>query len=100
MTAWATMETAPKNGEPFLAWYESGAGVPFGTMAWRQDENKGKGRFHSFTMGTQSKHAVAWMIPGIPGVIIQGDSNDRKNQGDDALGGDGIRNRSADPSTK
>ena len=79
MTKWRTMDSAPKDGEPFIAWYVNGAGPPFGTMAWRQNENKGKGRFHSFTMGTRSAYAVAWMIPNVPG-----DSNDRENQGDDA----------------
>ena len=60
---WQRMANAPKDGEPFLAWYEGDFGPPYGTMVWRPE---GGGRFHSMTMGTQTKNATYWARPEAP----------------------------------
>ena len=63
---WRDMKSAPTDGEPFLAWYESEFGPPFGTMIWEPNPKGGGGRFHSMTMGTQTKCATHWMNPDAP----------------------------------
>lgn len=76
---WETIDSAPKDGKPFLAWYESKFGPPYGTMKWEPEpEPKPKigrtlspsknGRFHSMTMGTQTKFATYWMKPEGPRI--------------------------------
>lgn len=58
---WETMETAPIDESEFLAWYGKHVfGPKFGTMVWRVDNSKEGGKFHSLTMGTQTKHATHW----------------------------------------
>lgn len=66
---WRTIEDAPKNGKPFLAWYKSDFGPPFGTMKWEPEPKGNGGRFHSMTMGTQTKCATHWMDPEAPDLI-------------------------------
>ena len=58
---WTCMTSAPKDGKPFLAWYESEFGPPFGTMKWEPNPKGEGGRFHSMTMGTQTKYATHWL---------------------------------------
>ncbi len=65
---WEDMKSAPKDGEPFLAWYESQFGPPFGTMKWEPEPKGNGGRFQSMTMGTQTKCATHWMRPDAPKV--------------------------------
>ncbi len=60
---WKTIDSAPKDGKPFLAWYESKFGPPFGTMKWVPEPKGTGGRFWSMTMGTQTKCATLWTIP-------------------------------------
>lgn len=60
---WKDMKSAPKDGRPFLAWYESDFGPPFGTMKWVPEPKGNGGRFWSMTMGTQTKCATYWMDP-------------------------------------
>ncbi len=62
---WRLMSCAPKDGKPFLAWYEGAFGPPYGTMCWRPEKG---GRFHSMTMGTQTKDATHWARPKRPAV--------------------------------
>lgn len=63
---WETMDTAPETGEPFLAWYDGPFGPPFGAMVWQPGKSEAGGRFHSYTMGTQSKFATHWIFPDKP----------------------------------
>ncbi len=63
---WKTIKSAPKDGKPFVAWYESEFGPPFGTMMWCAEPKGNGGRFHSATMGTQTKYATHWMVPNPP----------------------------------
>ena len=60
---WRRIESAPKDEKPFLAWYEGEFGPPYGTMVWRPEKG---GRFHSMTMGTQTKDATHWARPDSP----------------------------------
>ena len=74
MNVWKTIDSAPKHGLPFLAWYESDFGPKFGTMKWEPEIDKtthkptNNGRFNSMTMGTQTKCATYWMDPEAPRV--------------------------------
>lgn len=65
---WQDMKSAPKDGKPFLAWYESDYGPLFGTMKWEPEPKGNGGRFQSMTMGTQTKYATMWMNPTAPRV--------------------------------
>ena len=68
---WYSMDLAPQDGKPFLAWYESEFGPPFGTMVWQEGQGKKEGRFHSMTMGTQTKCATHWAKVDKPEVLQQ-----------------------------
>ncbi len=64
MSAWQSIETAPKDEEAFLAWYDGKFGPSCGTMIWHPEN---EGRFHSMTLGTQTKDATHWMpLPDPP----------------------------------
>ncbi len=72
---WQPMKTAPKDEKPFLAWYGARKyGPSYGTMHWRAME----GRFHSLTLGTQTKqatHCAADLTGQTKGVIgVHGDA--------------------------
>lgn len=59
---WQPIDTAPKDGQIFLAAYESTFGSPVGPMQWLWiNEKKNQGRFHSHAIGTESKKAVGWV---------------------------------------
>ena len=67
---WYTIDSAPKDGDPFLAWYSSKFGPPFGTMKWEEGVGKKEGRFHSMTIGTQTKCATHWAVVGGPQKML------------------------------
>lgn len=58
---WADIKSAPKDGKPFLAWYESEFGPSFGTMKWEPNPKGDGGKYLSMTMGTQTKYATHWL---------------------------------------
>ena len=71
---WQDIQSAPRDGSMFLAHYAAPAGPRVGAMQWLPKPTKDDpdaGRFHSWTMGTQSKFATHWMLlPSEPTRVL------------------------------
>lgn len=67
------METAPKDGEMFLAFYESDQGPKFGPMQWSiWIKDQTKRYFQSWATLAESNKAIGWCLVKIEPINPQG----------------------------
>jgi len=67
MLDWKPIDTAPKDGTMFLAWYVSDFGPSFGPMSYIPNATKpDKGYFMSWSILSETQKAKFWASVDLP----------------------------------